>query len=300
MRLSMSRWLLSLVVVTLSLNGWASPAPAADTPAGKAGAVKNTAAEKPEKPGADAPGSKLEKMLASAEDRYTAIQTQELQLSMEVLTIQAKAQQALKDPAKAREELEKPGGSKELRDYKAAMLACAAKWQGFEQKIQGLLSIIKPLEAQRDKAPAELQPRIDQLVSRTHEKHRAVQEKIADCYDKVAAYKEALQAYGAIYQGLPEKQRASDRTLIEKLAGLCEKLKDYKRALEFYMVTYKGKSEKDRNGDRKLSENLSRCYEKLGDMASALDFAKKALATSPDDKGLKERVAKLEGSGSKK
>jgi len=247
---------------------------------------------------------KLEKQLAAAEERYTALQTEELELSVKLMQAQQQALAAVENPSRVNEELAKGGGGKGVREYRSILMASAAQWRAFEAKIKSLDGQTKTLARERDKAPAALQGRIDQLVINVGAKHRAVLEKIADAYDKVGDYRNALTINLAILNSVPEDKRAAERTLVERIATLHEKSGDLRKALETYLSVYKTVPENKRGGsERKLTEAIAGLCEKLGDPKAALDLLRLVYNALPKDKkedekqekGLKDKIAKLEG-----
>ncbi|MBM4019586.1 MAG: tetratricopeptide repeat protein [Planctomycetes bacterium] len=312
------RWAVGLAVACCLV-----PASGAALAAAKAEAGADTA-----KPAADeAAVQKMEKQVAGVQDRMSALQQEEFNISMVTLKGQQAAIQGIEGQGldKVRDELAKGSHNKEHLEYRAAMLAAAQQWQAFAEKYSRVLSMIKTLERDRDKAPAEMQTKIDELSKRAQDKYRSLLEKVADFYDKCAEFRQALQIYASLYQSLPENKR--DRGLKEKLGDLYERTGDLKSALALYKgifdaipekarfkdknaclklagvyekmgdvrnaaLIYKGfwdaVAEKDRTKERSTGEKLGDICEKAGDMKSALDLYKACLASIPADKQEKD------------
>jgi len=292
-----SRALLALVGLAF-LAGWVlcGPAVAAEkaAPPAKAGADgASPAAGKSDEGG----GSKIEKTIATIQDRLMQLQNEEFQVSMEALKIQQAGQQGVDSPDKARDELAKGNTKPEYRAYKQALITAASKWQNFDARFAPLASQVKGLEREREKAPADVQAKIDDVTKKVMDKHRSLLERIADLYEKCADYRDALQAYQMILKDVPQNKLAAERPLREKIAGCYKGMGDFKTAFASYKAIFDGIPEKDRMKDKKIGTAMVDCLEKMNDLKDALELCKALLAATPGDKDLTNKVAEIEKKG---
>jgi hypothetical protein len=237
------------------------------------GAAKAAGAgpDAPKASGDETAAVKIEKQVANVQERMTALQQEEFTVSMAAMKAQ-QAAQGTEDPNKIRDELAKGNHKREYLEYKAACENAAQQYQALAEKYLRVVNMVKTLERDREKAPAELQPKIDELSRRAQDKYRSLLEKVADLYDKCAGYKMALQIYLTLYQAVPEDKR--DRALKEKIADLYEKVGDLKNAAALYKAIFDSLPEKSRFKDKKICEKLGGLYEKADDLRSALAIYK--------------------------
>jgi hypothetical protein len=237
-------------------------------------------------PAGEGAASKAEKQIAAIQDRLNQLTSEESSVTMSTLQAQSKASSALvdakKDPTKAAEELGKGNSTKEFRDYKIAMMGIAGQWQAFAGKFARVVDQARQLDRERDKAPAEIQPRIDETVKKVLDRNRGILERAADPYEKVAAWRDALGVYLSILKDVPENKRAGERDLKRKIADLYEKTGDLRGALAIYKGIFEAIPEKDRFKDRDLCKKLAELYEKGGDLKSALAMYKGNVMAAPE------------------
>ena len=289
---------------------WSAPllgAPAAKVPAAKAAAE----AAAPDTPKGDAPkgkgdeaaGDKLDKQLAGIADRLTELMSEDMNLAMNLMGMQQKANELVESPDKATEELSKGGATTKLREYKQVLLQSAQRLQALDAKYGVLQKTLKTLARDREHATTEQQARLDDLSNRLQAKHRANVEKIAVYYEKAAEPKVALQIFSEVYQSTPEKQR--DRALKERVGNLSDKAGNYKDAIAMFKSILDALPEKDRYRDRALGEKLGGLYEKAGDFKAALALYEAFLNAMPadkrdtDGKTFRDRTANIEKRGGK-
>ncbi|MCX5673292.1 MAG: hypothetical protein NTU94_18410 [Planctomycetota bacterium] len=275
-------------------------APAAQAPAKPA---REEAAEAPKEPapkakGEEPAGDKLDKQLAAISDRLTELMNEEMNLTMQLMSMQQRGNELVDNPDKATEELSKGAATPKLREYKQILIMSAQKVQALDGKYVALQKALKPLERERERATTEQKARLDELSARLQSKRRAILEKVAGYYEKAAEPKLALQLHAEIYQATPEKQR--DRTLKEKVGNLSEKCGNVKDAVAMFKGILDSLPEKDRYHDRPLGEKLGGLYEKIGDYKSALALYRACLDAMPadkrdtDGKGFRDRIANIE------
>jgi len=236
--------------------------------------------------GDETAAAKIEKQIAGIQERMTTLRQEELTVSMAAMKAQQAAQGA-EDPNKIRDELAKGHQNREYLEYKAACENAAQQYEALAEKYLRVAGMVKALERDREKAPAELQPKIDEFWRRAQDRHRSLLEKAVDCYDKCANFKSAIQTYLSLYQSLPEDKR--DRTLKEKIADLYEKAGDLKNAAAFYKSIFDSIPEKERFGDKDLCQKLSTLYEKAGDLRSAIRIYEGLWDATPPNKRGKDR-----------
>jgi tetratricopeptide (TPR) repeat protein len=248
----------------------------------------------------EAAAKKVERLVASTKERMEELQKAESDIEMNVMKAQYAAQQGLKDPTKAADQIAKNQMTPELKAYQASLLAAAREWKAFQGRYAGLSPSIKALDRERGAAPAALKDEIGTLITRFAEKNRDLQMKVADLLEKAGDYKGALAVCLAIYQDVPEAKRSGEGALKQRIAGLYEKSGDNASALAAIKSVVDARPEKDRYKDRKAGEQLGRLYEKTGDPKTALDVYKHTLDAIPANKrgkaaaGLEKKIADLE------
>ena len=267
---------------------WSAPAFGAATAAGA-----NPDATKAS--GDETAAARIEKQIASIQARLATLRQEELTVSLAAMKAQ-QAAQGTEDPNKIRAELAKGNHKREYLEYKAVCENAAQQYQALAEKHLRVAGMVKALERDREKAPAELQPRLDELSNRAQDKYRSLLEKAVDYYDKCANFKSAIQTYQSLYQSLPEDKR--DRTLKEKIADLYEKAGDLQNATALYKSIFDSIPEKERFADRNLCQKLSALYEKAGDLRSAILIYKSLLDSIPEkerfgDKDLCQKLSTL-------
>ena len=259
---------------------WSAPAFGAATAAGA-----NPDATKAS--GDEAAAARIEKQIAGIQERLATLQQEALTVSLAAMKAQ-QAAQGTEDPNKIRAELAKGNHKREYLEYKAACENAAQQYQALAEKHLRVAGMVKALERDREKAPAELQPRLDELSNRAQDKYRSLLEKAVDYYDKCANFKSAIQTYQNLYQSLPEDKR--DRTLKEKIADLYERAGDLKNAAAFYKSIFDSLPEKERFADRNLCQKLSALYERGGDLRSAIRIYEGLWNAPPPNERGKDRA----------
>ena len=224
---------------------------------------------------------RIETQLESVESRMISLQEQEFTLTMQIMQAQQKAQQGLKEPGKAAEQLANGERGKALLEYKAVMISWAGQLQAFDGRLFPLQKTVAGLQRDRDKAPEVLRARIDAVAGRVEGKHRTNLEKIANMYEQVAEWRGALGIYLKMYKDIPEARRKTDWGMITKLADLYEKLGDNRNALLLYKGVLDAKKEKERFNDKNLCDKIGGLYSKMGDYRSALAIYKGHFETIP-------------------
>jgi tetratricopeptide (TPR) repeat protein len=260
----MGMWQIRLAVGLLVCAGWAASWPVAAPAEEKAPAKAPAAADAP-KPDETAI-AKIEKQITGIEDRMKTLQQEEFQVSMAAVTAQKVADGA--DVEKYRQELEKGSKKREHLEYRAAMESAAGQWRTFADKYERIVNMTKTLERDRDKAPPEVQAKIDGLAKRANDKYRSILDKVMSNYEKCADYRNVLQIYQAIYQSTPEAKR--DRGMKKELAGLYKKAGDAKNSLALYKSMFDAIPEKERLKDRGFVEEVATFYKDMGDFRNAL------------------------------
>jgi tetratricopeptide (TPR) repeat protein len=270
--------------------------PVAATPASDAAATKEPSAKDTPAKGAAAEGAadRIEKQIAGIQEKLLAIQSEELQLSVQIMKAVSAVTQSLENVDQAGEDLAKGNMRRGLPEYKQTMMAVAAQWQQFAEKFARVAALVKPLARDRDRAPPALQSQIDLLTGRVAEKQRTLQERIAETYDKVGEYRSALTWYLSVYQAVPETKRAAEKVLREKLGDLYFKVGDLKNAMAFYKALYDEAPEKDRPRNKNLGFKIADVLDKAGDLKTELALLKAIAAINVGDGGLNDRVSKLE------
>lgn len=228
--------------------------------------------------------ARLQKQIASIEDRMMSLQEEELNLSMKIMQARQKASEGVENPSKVAEKLAKGESGKGLRQYKAIMISCARQLQAFGAKLQPLLKQVKALQRDREKAPEPLKARIDTVTARVVSKHRTNLDKVAQTYQQCAEYRAALGINLSIYKSIPANQRAKEGVLIETIGELYDKDGDPRNALLFYKGLFEAKDPKSRYNDRKLGMKVAGLYVKCGDKRSAVQLYQALFNALPRDK----------------
>ena len=231
--------------------------------------------------------ARLEKQIASIEQRMMSLQEQELNLSMKIMQARQKASEGVEGES-----------GKGLRQYKAIMVSCARQLQTFGAKLQPLLKQVKALQRDREKAPEPLKARIDTVTARAESKYRTNLDKVAQIYKQCAEFRAALGINLSIYKSIPANQRAKDVVLIETIGELYQKAGDPRNALLFYKGLFEAKDPKSRYNDRKLGMKVAELYTKCNDNRSALQLYQALFNALPRDKRTanegKELLKKIE------
>jgi len=172
----------------------------------------------------EAERTRIEKQLTDAGEKLTALQEEELELSIKVLTAESNALDHVEDRKNLKNALTKGSTSQDVVEYRNALLACAQQWQMMESKYAAVHRSLRNLEQKRGEMPADLKSRAEEVVARILKNRRSCLEKVATIYEKLMDDKMVLATYVAIYQMLPEDQRETDTALKEKILKLKKKL----------------------------------------------------------------------------
>jgi len=220
-------WMLAAAVCFAFGTGVAAGAGAgAEKSKGPAAAEQATEAKDPPKPREipEAERARIEKQLTDAGEKLTALQEEELELSIKVLTAESNALDRVGDKKKLKKALTKGFTSQDVVEYRNALLACAQQWQMMESKYAAVPRSLRYLEQKRGEMPEDLKSRAEEVVARVLKNRRFCLEKAAAIYDKLKDEKMVLATYVAIYQMLPEDQREADTALKAKILELKKKL----------------------------------------------------------------------------
>jgi hypothetical protein len=288
----MGTWQVRAAVGVLAAAGWAAAWPATGT------TEENAPAKAPA--GADATKAdeaaalKIEKYLAGIEERLKDLQADSGQVSMAEVAAQGAAKG--QDVVKIQQELEKGSKKPEHLQYRAAVEAVAGQYRALAEKCARIVNMTKALDRDREKAPPEVQARIDAVSKLAADKYRSLLEKVAELYDKCADAKNALAAYQSIYQMTPEAKR--DRPMKQKLADLCKKAGDARNAAAMYKAILESIPENERYKDRKFVEDAAAACKDAGDLRTALLLYKALWDAIPEkdrakDWALGEKLADL-------
>jgi len=193
---------------------------------GPAPAEQAPEAKEPPKPREipEAERARIEKQLADAGEKLTALQKEELDLSIKVLEAEAKALKNIEDRKKLKNALTKGSASQDVVEYRNALVTGAQQWQMMEGKYAAVHRSLRNLEQKRGEMPEDLKSSAEEVVARVLENRRSCLEKAAAIYDKLKDEKMVLTTYVAIYQMLPEDQREADKALKAKIRELKKKL----------------------------------------------------------------------------
>ncbi len=220
-------WMLAAAVCLAFGTGVAAGAgTGAEKSNGPAAAEQAPEAKDPPKPREipEAERARIEKQLADAGEKLTALQEEELELSIKALTAESNALDHVEDRKKLKNALTKGPTPQDVVDYRNALLACAQQWQMMESKYAAVHRSLRYLEQKRQETPEDLKSRAKEVVARVLKNRRSCLEKVAAIYDKLMDDKMVLTTYVAIYQMLPEDQREADTALKEKILKLKKKL----------------------------------------------------------------------------
>jgi len=235
----------------------------------------------------------IQKKIESIEKALSALQEQELGLSMKIAAALQKAGQNVQNPEKVGERIAK--GERRPADlrYRAVLLAVAAQLQRMDQRLLPLLRQVQDLQRQRDRVEPPLRTMIDGLAARVRDKRRANLEKIATMFQQAGVWPQALRAYTQAYALIPEAERAKNEDLTKTLADLYEKLGKPKEALALYLKVWEKKDAKARLRDTRLAERVADLYAQAGQPAKALEIYRKLYDQIPvKKKGDRDRILK--------
>jgi len=262
-------WLLAAAVcLAFGTGAAAGVETGAEKPNGPEAAEPAPEAKKPAKPRSisEAERSRVEKQLADAGEKLTALQGEELELSLKVLKAESNALDHVEDRDKLKNALTKRLTSQGVVDYRNVMLACAQQWQMMESKYAAVRRSLRYLDQKREEMPEDLKSSAEEVAARILKNRRSCMEKVAAIYDKLMDDKRVLATYVAIYQILPD-----DLANLNRMAALYQKMGDHKQTLALYTDIYR-RSPKDFENLR----NMAATYEKLGDYKKALEKYKEA------------------------
>ncbi len=211
--------------------------------AGTARAEDNAAAEAR----AEAVRTRLLKQIDAAREKSQNLQKDEMELSMQILKAQAKANEGLEKPGKAEQELAKGKNDKELNEYRTLYRACAGQLARVEPRYAALekqaAAAVESAEKTEEEALAN-QARM--LLQSIQMRRRANLVRMAGMFESVADYKKALAIYVGIWQQIPEEER--DKKEHEQLKKTMLKLKE---RLEPKKDDKKRDKDKDKDDDKK-------------------------------------------------
>lgn len=242
----------------------------------------------------------LTKQMNVITEQLSNLLTDELKVGIEEEKNVAAASQNLGDLNAVAENLFKGKPGKDAQEwkhdleYKQALMAAAAQWQQLFVKLGPIVALGKALERDKAKAPADLQPLIEQLLGRIDDKSRNMQEKLGDLNERGGEYKRAVGYYTALYQSIPEAKRAGERKLLHKIVTLYASLGDAKDALSYYQALQAALPENERNKDGGLGLRICDALEKTNDYRTELQLLKALHDANPGDKGVSDRIAKIE------
>jgi tetratricopeptide (TPR) repeat protein len=214
----------------------------------------------------EAERARIEKQLADAGEKLTALQEEELDLSIKVLTAESKALDHVEDRNKLKNALTKGSTPQDVVEYRNVMLACAQQWQMMDSKYAAVHRGLRHLDQKREEMPEDLKSSTEEVAARILKNRRSCLEKVAAIYDKLMDEKRVLAIYVAIYQMVPD-----DLANLNHMAAMYQKMGDYKQTLALYMDIHR-QSPKDFENLR----NMAAMYEKLGDYKKALEKYKEA------------------------
>jgi hypothetical protein len=228
----------------------------------------------------ETPADRIDRELKSVQDRLREVTQQEIELAMELVATQQRANE-LKGNAR-----------------KAVLVQIAERTRGVAANYARLVKNLKPLETDRPQATPEQQKRIDELANRIYAKHKAQTDKVANMFEQAGEFKAVYDLWADYYQSLPESRR--DRGLKEKLAREAERCGDLRGAVRWWKSIFEAAPPKDRFRDRGAGEKLGDLLVRTGDFTSALGLYKDLLeAIAPekrdsDGKSLKDKIKVLE------
>jgi hypothetical protein len=177
-----------------------------------------------EKSDGKAATEKVPEAKADAGEKLTALQEEELDLSIKVLKAESNALKNIEDRKKLKNALTKRSTSQDVVEYRNALVAGAQQWQMMEGKYAAVHRSLRNLEQKREEMPEDLKSSAEEVVARVLKNRRSCLEKAAAIYDKLKDEKMVLATYVAIYQMLPDDQREADTALKEKILKLKKKL----------------------------------------------------------------------------
>jgi len=218
-------WMLGAAVCLVFGTGVASGADAEKSD-GTAPTEPAPAVKAPPKPREIPEGerNRIEKQLADAGEKLTALQEEELELSIKIHKAESDALDRVEDKKKLKNSLTQGPASQDVVAYRNALLACAQQWRIMEGKYAAIYSGLRYLEQKREEMPEDLKSRVEEAVARILKNRRSCMEKVADIYSKLMDEKTVLAVYVAIYRMLPDDQRKADTALKAKILELKKKL----------------------------------------------------------------------------
>jgi hypothetical protein len=303
--------------VALMAGPWSWPALGADGPAATetaAPAVTPSATETADPPAKTAPTAtpaattppaktatmpadqveRLTKMLGTVTEKMLALQTEELQVSVNEQKAVGAAAANVEKIKDAPDDLYHGKNGKGLQEYKQALMMAIGQWQAVAAKFAPLAQQAKGVERDRAKAPTELQTLIDMVLSRVQDKQRTYLQKLGDLSESAGEYKKAISYYSAEIQSIPETKRGGESSLMEKIVNLSAKTDDGRGALAFYKALQEILPERQRYRNGGLGLQVCDALEKINAFKDELDLLKALHEADPGNGGISDRIAKVQ------
>jgi hypothetical protein len=304
----MPTWLscrvLGIVLALAAIVGWSAatslaassgpPLVVRDTEA-PSGISKPPPSDTPSKPtGPETPTDKFTRQVAAIQEQLSTLQSEEISLNLNADRAIGAAAQGVEDLNAAAENLFRNKMFKGLPEYRQALLAAAVQWKQLMGKYEKVFAMGAALQRDRPKAPAEVQPAIDQILGRLQEKKRNLLEKLAGLCERAGDYRSAALYDAAILETVPADKRLAERKLREKIGDLFFKLEDYKDSLTYLMALFNDILKKDSQRNPDLGWKICDVLDKAHEYATEYAFLKALAEANPDQGRLKDRLRDLQ------
>jgi len=251
-------------------------------------------AEKPKPAATTEAGARLEKQVAAAEEKLSALEKQAIDLQMNIAKAVMKATEVLGNKPKFK--FDSSGERKptpEMRELQKILRTCVQGVQALDARASDLLGAVRTL--QRDRAAAELKDRLDSLEAKIQTQHRANLLRIGDLQGQAADYKLAISSYNTALGTVPESDQQERANIKSRIAVANENAGNVHQALTIYKELYEAMPAE--HPDLNLMLRMAQLYERDTDYKNALDMyqaVKKSLTGGQTVGGLDVAIMRCE------
>jgi hypothetical protein len=232
----------------------------------------------------ETPEERLQRLIATVQDQLSNLQTEEVKLNLQEESTVGAAAANVDKIQDAPDKLFNNKPDKGMLEYKAALQAAIGQWQIMAGKYAPAISSGKALEKEKAKAPEDLAPAIDQIVTRVKEKERAILDRLGSLSERGGMYAQAVQFDLQILNPIPKDKWSDEKKLIEKICDLYFRMGDGKDAYTYAKWLY----DNDKSVNRGL--RAADCLDRARDFKAELSFLNGLLADNPGEQRLKDKI----------
>lgn len=189
---------------------------------------------------------RVEKQLQDIQERFDKVRKVESKISLQVLRLKAKAAENVENSGRVEAKFRKGETDKSLVQYRKIYAACAKQLATLEPQFAALERMLKPIQRDlKEQDDTAYAGRVRRLRAAVWRSRRTNLERIADIYESLAAYPQAIAIYTNIGKSLPDFERSDPREL-ERLKETILKLKE-----KYEKMKEERKKQKEKNQNNK-------------------------------------------------